>query len=444
MTYSDDPEDRVPTQPIGLTRISYDKTGDALGVARQEADVRTLARLLRWPEPVEVVVENDTSAFSRRKIRTPGGRYELRTVRPGFRRALDMLQDGQADALIAYDLDRAARDPRDLEDLIDIVEHTTPRIAVRSVTGSLRLDNDADITMARVMVAIANKASRDAGRRLRRKFDEIAASGVPARGGGPGRRGYGYSLDRATVVRKEARVIREAISRVLAGEGLRPIAVNFNLRGIPTVTGTPWSSIALDQILRAPRIAGLRSHRGVVVSRGTWPAIVSVGTWEAVLTELNGRPHGTNKVPARTYWAGRLLWCGRCGEALTGRHSHFGTPSHSYQYLCSTDRKIKGCGRISITGPHVEAYVQRQLLDWLRSPAVVATLRAVPLRGSAPEIARSVTRSADPTSAWERLRAEDKQELGRALLASRALRGWKVAPTAARRFDPGRLTLLAV
>src|SRR5258708_6350194 len=52
------------------------------------------------------------SAFKRRRIALPDGRAELRTVRPGFRRALAMLADGRADGLIALDLDRAMRDPR--------------------------------------------------------------------------------------------------------------------------------------------------------------------------------------------------------------------------------------------------------------------------------------------------------------------------------------------
>jgi hypothetical protein len=52
--------------------------------------------------------------------------------------------------LVALDLDRLARDPRDLEDLMDVVEASSPRIPVQSVTGPLRLDNNADVAMARV------------------------------------------------------------------------------------------------------------------------------------------------------------------------------------------------------------------------------------------------------------------------------------------------------
>ncbi|AAT90095.1 hypothetical protein Lxx24810 [Leifsonia xyli subsp. xyli str. CTCB07] len=40
-------------------------------------------------------------------------------IRPKFRTMLQLLANDGGDVLIAYDLDRAVRDPRDLEDLID-------------------------------------------------------------------------------------------------------------------------------------------------------------------------------------------------------------------------------------------------------------------------------------------------------------------------------------
>jgi site-specific DNA recombinase len=112
-----------------------------------------------------IIMENDlvstdgkvrgVSAFKRRKILLPNGRVELRTVRPGFRECLDLLARGEHDGFIVLDIDRAFRDPRDLEDAIDVVE--AHRIPVASVTGSLKLSNDAEIAMARVMVAMGNK-----------------------------------------------------------------------------------------------------------------------------------------------------------------------------------------------------------------------------------------------------------------------------------------------
>ena len=90
-------------------RISDDPEGTERGVDRQEADCREYA----------AVHENDTSAFKQRTLTLPTGERVRRVIRPKFRAMLTLLAKGGAEVMIAYDLDRAVRDPRDLEDLID-------------------------------------------------------------------------------------------------------------------------------------------------------------------------------------------------------------------------------------------------------------------------------------------------------------------------------------
>jgi len=163
---------------ISDDRVKYDKHGnrterEGLGVADQQTRAREKTEQLGG-EVVAVLEENDTSGFKRKRMKAtftyPDGETEtttiLRTIRPKFHEALRMLRTGQARMLITLDLDRLTRDPRDLEDLIDVVEHSSPRVVCDSVTGSMRLATDADITMARVMVAMANKSSRDTRRRV--------------------------------------------------------------------------------------------------------------------------------------------------------------------------------------------------------------------------------------------------------------------------------------
>ena len=146
---------------VVYVRISDDPEGTGRGVDRQEADCRAFAAARGW-EVAVVFKENDTSAFKQRVITLPGGERVRRVIRPEFRAMLKCLADGQAEVMIAYDLDRAVRDPRDLEDLID--SKVLNGYGVCSVTGSLRLDTDSDVAMARVLVAMANKSSADCGR----------------------------------------------------------------------------------------------------------------------------------------------------------------------------------------------------------------------------------------------------------------------------------------
>ncbi|MGW3024522.1 recombinase family protein [Streptomyces sp. NPDC001221] len=368
-----------PQRAILLVRISDDKAGDAGGVGRQEEDGRTLADRLGW-KIEEVIVENDTSAYKRRKIRLPDGSTALRTVRPGFRSILDKLASGERDGLLAYDLDRTARDPRDLEDLIDVVESKTPHIPVESVTGSLRLANDADVSMARVMVAIANKSSRDTARRVARKHEQLAAQGKP---GGGGFRGYGYSAEGHEVVEEEAEILREIGARILGdwdgwtdeqrakippeiGESLNSIATDLQRRGVPTVTGAPWNSRAVRSVVTKPSVAGLRAHKGEVVGKAVWDAIIPEDRWEEICARLAGRFRNVDLTLQR--WLTGVLICSNCEQPLMGWQGNGGV-----RYWCAKPKG--GCGKIAIKAEIVEAEIERQVLDLLGKPRVLEQLR---------------------------------------------------------------------
>jgi DNA invertase Pin-like site-specific DNA recombinase len=355
----------LPSRAIALVRISDARGNDTAGVDRQEQDARRLADRLGWTI-AEIIVENDTSAFKRRAVRLPDGRKAMRVVRPGFRRALAMLESGEADGLIAYDLDRVARDPRDLEDLIDVVESETPRIPVESVSGSLRLANDGDVTMARVLVAVANKSSRDTSRRVTRKHEELAANGRPS---GGGQRGYGYEPDGVTIRTDEAAIVQEMAEKVLAGESLYAIADDLETRGVPTVQGGPWTSRSVKSIVTGPRVTGLRRHKGRIVGEAVWPAILPRETWEAVCATLAGRSGGGNQLHR---WLTGVLRCGLCGHLLSGWTN---TRVQSYRYWCATPQG--GCGKIAIDGPKAEAEIERQVIDYLSTPRILEQLRTV-------------------------------------------------------------------
>lgn len=478
----------LPQRAIIGVRISDDKAGDEHGVESQERKGRLLAEQLGWGV-LEVVIENDTSAYKRKKIRTPSGRMELRTIRPGFRHIIEMLESGQADGYIALDLDRSVRDPRDLEDLVDVVEQRVPRIPVRSVTGSLRLDNDADITMARVMVAIANKSSRDTSRRVKDRHEDLAKAGTYAGGGA---RRYGYERDGSTVIEAEAAVLREAANRILAGESASSICTDLDRRGIKPVKAKAWSSKALIDMLRGGRVYGLRVFRGEVVGPAAWPAVVDPELRVDILAQLERNARGKGQTVLK-YWCNQLVWCGRCQQPLVGRWEQNRRRSHSY--WCSYVNGNSGCGRILINGPGVETEVEAQTLAYLARPDVVKALTdgvgkvAVAetkrllkddedalrdlarahgnkqislaewlearapieariktytgaLRAVLPAPVRQVLGARDHATAWKGLNPENRRELVRALLELGGYKGWEIAPadpTKRRAFDAGRM-----
>lgn len=372
----------TPTRALLLVRISDDKAGDSGGVGRQEQDGRALAARLGWTI-AEVIVENDTSAYKRRRTRLPDGSTALRTVRPGFRTALDKLATGDCDGLLAYDLDRVARDPRDLEDLIDVVESQKPHIPVMSVTGSLRLDDDSGIAMARIMVTIANKSSRDTARRVTRKHQALAAEGKPP---GGGYRGYGFTAAGHEPIEAEADIVREIAARILGdwdgwtdeerariipevGESLNSIAADLNRRQVPTVTGTPWRDRSVRSVVSKPSVAGLREYRGEIVGKAVWDAIVPEERWEQVCARLAGRNRAVDLTLQR--WLTGVLRCSKCLHMLHGWSGNKG----QRRYWCPPS--LGGCGKIAAKASFVEDEIERQVLGLLGEPDVLQRMRTI-------------------------------------------------------------------
>lgn len=88
--------------------MSQNREGAGLGVDRQRVDCERLARKLGW-RVVAVYTDNNVSAYSERS-------------RPGYRALLDDLENGRADAVLAWHTDRSHRSPTELEDYVEVCE----------------------------------------------------------------------------------------------------------------------------------------------------------------------------------------------------------------------------------------------------------------------------------------------------------------------------------
>lgn len=336
-TAGNEPNDQATAQAspslraVVYVRISDDPEGTERGVDRQEADCRAYAAAHGW-EVAQVYRENDTSAFKQRTITLPTGERVRRVVRPEFHAMLKHLSEQRAGVMIAYDLDRAVRDPRDLEDLIDA--KVLNGFSVRSVTGSLRLDTDSDVAMARVLVAMANKSSADTARRVARAAKQQAIEGTWHGGQVP----FGYRAENHTLVidPEAAELVREAARRVLAGETLYRILTDWNRRGIRTTHGCRWSDRTLKLVLRNPSIKGVREYRpllpdgtrsktSLMQTTAAWPAILDEDTWQQVSDVLDARKQARNfhqpgsGAAKRLYPFSGLIRCSTCGRAMLHR-----------------------------------------------------------------------------------------------------------------------------
>lgn len=382
-------------------RISSDPLGMKRGVKRQRrAAVRAVAA--GDGSMVEVIEENDTSAFKKRRIRVSDGeggfRWAWRVVRPLWEHGLKMVRDGQADCLLVVYMDRMVREPRDLEDAIELVEHYGA--LVLDLSGALDLRTDHGVMMARLMTAHANQSSRDTSRRLTAAKAADAQKGLPNRGA----RAFGYKGDGLRVKKGEAAEVVEAYRLLLAGRSAYSIVAAWNARGLRTPKGKRWTPSTLRIVVTNPRNAGLRStgfvrdrddradsdargsagqgaqSRGWACAeatgaaeqgardvarvktwdvlrapdgrlvKGAWPAIVPVGVWAAVCKLYADRTESDGGRNTRVHLLSGIARCGECGAVMYG-----GATQGGHMYRCSVVRG--GCGAVSRRGAPVDELV---------------------------------------------------------------------------------------
>lgn len=358
----------------------------------REDRLRAEAARLDWAVH-RVIIENDetpgangngrsrpASAFKRKKIRLPSGQVALRTVRPGFRSMLDDLADGTVTAVLAEDLDRLLRQPRDGEDFLDAVEMSGA--TARSLSGSLALTrggtNDERF-MARIMAATANKSSADTARRVAAARQRYAGRSYQG-----GKRPFGYQPDpdapqyhKTLIVKEdEAQEIRQAAEDILRDEdgiSLKAIARDLRERGVPTVTGVPWTPSTLRDVLLKPANAGLTVHPSTrELIDAPWPHILDRDVWEALRDKLTDPGRKTSPGNEPRWLVSKIARCG-CG----GTTRVNGVARGRAAYMCDTG------GHLKRAAARVDELIEGRMIWRLSQPDADELLLPPPAPGAA-------------------------------------------------------------
>ncbi|GHJ35286.1 recombinase family protein [Streptomyces sp. TS71-3] len=353
-------------------RISQDRGGAGLGVARQEEDCRALCTRLGW-EVVAVHTDNDVSAYSG-------------APRPEWTELLAAVRRGEIDAIAVWHVDRMTRSPRELEDVIDLADRHGVELA--TVSGEIDLATPTGRMVARMLGAAARHEAEHKAERQKRQRRQAAEAGRIA---GGGKRPFGYEDDRMTVRSTEAEVIREGVRRVLANESLASICRDWQARGILSPAGKPWKPSGLRRLLASARISGRREHTprgswestrpllGEIVADGVWPGIISHEDSDRVRRILSDparrqRVEGTTK---RSYLLSGILRCGKpkengepCRWPMNGR-PRSGVP----RYVCPNVPGTDACAGTATNAERTDEHVRDMVLAALESPAFMERLR---------------------------------------------------------------------
>lgn len=345
-------------------RISKDDEGHRVGVKRQREDCLKLARSKGWQVPPGYVFEdNDLSAWNGKP-------------RPAYESLLQAMRDGSVQAVVTYHEDRLHRQPKELEEFIEVAD--IHKVKLATVTGDIDLGTDDGRMRARIMGAVARNQSDATSRRVRRAFEAKAAKGE-WKNGGERPFGYTWSDEKRTLVpfEPEAVLVREAAQRILDGESRRRITQDWHARGLRTSKDKPWSITRLAELMRSPTIAGLRTYKGEVVAEGKWEPLIDRKTWDAVNRRLR-RVGGGHRGRQRHLLTG-IVVCGKCGQPLSAKARKDRHGSGQRTYKCVGD-KATSCGQLAVVAEPVERIVLDTAWFWFEPEPFVAT------NGDSPEM----------------------------------------------------------
>lgn len=345
------PAPPAPTQRRAgvYTRISLDRSGEGLGVARQSEDAHKLAAGHGW-SVVSVYEDNDISAAGRKR-------------RPQFEALIEDIQGGRIDVVVTWALDRLTRSRHDTVRLIEAC--TDAGVTIACVRGGTYDLSDAHQRMITDMLAsIARAEIEIKSGRQQRANRQRAEKGLPHAGPRP----VGYASDGVTPLEPEATAVRDAYAAILAGASLKGLARQWNSQGLRTSRGGPWIASSVRRALRNPRYAGLRVYRGEVIGPGTWEPLVDEAVWRQVDRLLADPARRTSTDTRTKFLLTRIAECGRCGDGSTVATARTSRGARTYKCVARGD--------LARAAEPIDRYVAAVVLARLTRPDVVEGLAA--------------------------------------------------------------------
>ena len=223
---------------VVYARLSRSRANKA-SLSVQEADCRAWA-VENGMTVVEVCIDEGRSAFA-------GGR------RPGLERALELVERGDVTALLVWKLDRLTREgPARAEFIAALVAGAGARLI--AVHDGVDTAGPAAGTAVGELARLAQAESVNTGLRVQSAKARLRSEGRWIGGQPP----YGLSCrdGKLYVSEPEARVVRAAAEKVLAGASLVGVARALNAAGVVAPRGGQWTAGSLAQLLLGPVTAG--------------------------------------------------------------------------------------------------------------------------------------------------------------------------------------------
>ncbi len=307
--------------------------------------------------------------------------------RPKLEQARELVRSGQAQVLMAFAVDRLARNPIH----VGILAEECAKFGADLLFVLEPLDNSPEGALILYVKGFAAQIERERikERTLRGKRSR-ARLGFLVQGTGKGIYGYRYDreLKKRIIYEPEAQIVRGIFDACASGTSCHSIAVHLNQEGVPAFAGGLWHPLTIKRILTNTSFKGvtiygktrriglpgkrqqleLRDRKDWIEILGATPAIVTEDLFTAAQDALS-KPKRNPKT-GREYVLTGYIECS-CGTSMVGT-----TLGKKYKYYrcratSPTSTRPKTCDASYVPGRRLEEEVWRVVREVLEQPDVV-------------------------------------------------------------------------
>jgi site-specific DNA recombinase len=350
---------------VGYVRISRDRDNETSTTTQRKA-IEAYCVTRNWIL-VDVIIEPGRSAFK-----------ASRASRPGWRKAMDVVNSGAADAFVVWKVDRAARNTLDLLRFVEELEQQGAQFA--SVTEQMDTTTPQGQVMLTLVGALAQLESAQKSDRATAWHRHRRLTGaVPA---GPAALGYTKPEPNTLVpdpavaphVAAAAEKVADGGSVSSACRDLAAAGITITHRGLTTALQSPTligKAVVSNGV--PPRRGGARVLTDTELVDGGWEPILTMETWRRVcetLTTPGRRTGNTNQLRHP------LVPIARCNCGASMRHHvdkwkvKSGEIRSMGRLLCTNQQCLIGIGYDAVdeaVGAAVLDLLDREAWDALRT-----------------------------------------------------------------------------
>ena len=299
-----------------------------------------------------------------------GGFTGANIDRPAFQRLLCDVEAGRVDAVVVYKLDRVSRSLLDFATVMNRLNRAG--VGFVSVTQNFSTTDAVGRMTLNLLATFAEFEREQIGERTR---DKMAASRRRGKWtGGFVPLGYRVVDKKLVIDDLEAELVREVFGLYLRHRSALVVAQmlakrGFTMRRQVSTSGRvrqerPWTKADVLGVLKNSLYAGLMRYRDEL-HEGEHKAIVDRQTFEAgraLLARADGGKGPRRRNPG--YLLSGILFCARCGSALTAASSNKRGREYRYYRCVKRDKQGRAaCAPKPMSGPAIEDYVAQRLRE---------------------------------------------------------------------------------